>query len=89
MALESLSGGLDPLLWAKKPRSQTAINLLSDGAKAGDKRLADILAGHVRDGVCDANGTLLRVWSNGQWVAPPGNMRANHERRREVSECPA
>ena len=32
MALESLSGGLDPLLWAKKPRSQTALDFVRRGA---------------------------------------------------------
>ena len=60
------------------------LDLLMSGVKSGDPRLAEIFAGHVRDGVCDANGTLLLVWSNEKWVAPAWYMRANHERRREV-----
>ena len=84
MALDPIAVGMDPLLWARRPRSQNALDLLMFGVKSGDPRLAEIFAGHVRDGVCDANGTLLLVWSNEKWVAPAWYMRANHERRREV-----
>ena len=60
---------LDQLLWAKRPRSQIALNLLSEGAKEGDERLAEILAGHVRDGICDEKGKLLFRWADGAWVS--------------------
>lgn len=59
----------DPHLWAKHPKSQTALNLLIAGAKEGDARLADILAGHLRDGVCDENGKLLFRWADGAMVS--------------------
>ncbi|HNH18235.1 MAG TPA: hypothetical protein PLE72_12300 [Azospira sp.] len=62
-------GELDPHLWAKRPKSQTALNLLMAGAKEGDARLADILAGHLRDGVCDEKGKLLFRWAEGAWVS--------------------
>jgi len=60
---------LDLLLWATKPKSQQAIDLLKAGAQEGDKRLQEILAGHVRDGVCDDQGRLLMMWCDGQWKA--------------------
>ena len=63
---------LDPLLWATRPKSQTALTLLAEGAKEGDARLADILAGHVRDGICDGNGKLLYRWAEGAWVSMAG-----------------
>jgi len=71
---------LAPLRWAAKPRSQQAIDLLKAGSQEGDKRLQEILAGHVRDGVCDDQGRLLLVWCVDQWVQPPWYVRANNER---------
>lgn len=50
---------LDPLLWAKKPRAQAAMDLLISGAKEGDSRLAEIHANHLADGVCDDAGKLI------------------------------
>lgn len=60
---------LDPLLWAKKPKSQTALNLLRTGANEGDARLVEILSAHVRDGVCDESGKLLQRWDGLRWVS--------------------
>ena len=59
---------LDPLLWAKKPRSQCALTLLRAGAVEGNKALAEILDGHVRRGVCNDQGKLLMHWRDGAWV---------------------
>lgn len=56
---------LDPLEWAKKPRSQVALDFLRRGAELGDSKLAGILSGHVTAGVCDAEGRNLRKWWNG------------------------
>lgn len=40
--MKAAAGELDPLLWAKKPKSQQAIDLLSAGAKELDARLVEI-----------------------------------------------
>ena len=68
MALESLSGGLDPLLWAKKPRSQTALDFMRMGA-ARNTALMEILQRNVADGICTDDGKLLRRWDGSQWVS--------------------
>lgn len=68
MALESLSGGLDPLLWAKKPRSQTALDFVRRGA-AGNTGLMEILQRNIADGICTDDGKLLRRWDGVQWVS--------------------
>ena len=69
MALESLSGVLDPLLWAKRPKSQTALNFLRNGCDEGDARLQEIVRQHIADGVCTDDGQLLRRWDGLQWVS--------------------
>lgn len=43
---------LDPLEWARHPRSKQAVELLISGA-ADDARLARIFRQHVADGVFD------------------------------------
>lgn len=58
---------LDPLRWAKLPRSQAALDLLSAWAKSGDDVPAEILAGHLRDGVCDDKGKLLVRWDGARF----------------------
>lgn len=68
MALESLSGGLDPLLWAKKPRSQTALDSVRRGS-ADNADLLAILQKHIADGICTEDGKLLRRWEGLQWVS--------------------
>lgn len=68
MALESLSGGLDPLLWAKKPRSQTALDYVCRGAAEGNADLKSILEKLIADGVCTDKGRLLRRWDGIGWV---------------------
>ena len=62
-------GALDPLEWAKKPRSQWALDFLRRGSGLGDSRLAAILADHVEAGVCDDTGrNLLKFWNGSSWM---------------------
>ncbi len=67
MGIEAAFGEADALKWAKRVRSQTALDLLTAGAKEGDSRLAEILAGHVRDGVCSESGKLLQRLDGQSW----------------------
>ena len=73
MALEPISAGLDPLLWARKPRSQHAFYRLKAGADGGNTSLSGILGDLVEAGVCTGDGKLLYCWQGGQWVSvdPP------------------
>lgn len=58
----------DPLLWAKRPKSQKALDFVIDGAKKSNK-LADILADLKATGICNAAGKLLKRYKGqGQWV---------------------
>lgn len=59
---------LDPLAWAKRIRSQTAMDFLMKGCSEGDSRLQEIFAGVVSDGVCTKQGKLLRRWDGIGWV---------------------
>lgn len=59
---------LDQLLWANRPKSQQALDLLTKGAKEGDERLAAILSKHVSDGVCNETGKLLVRWDGVTWI---------------------
>ena len=68
MSLESLSGCLDPLLWAKNPRSQTALDFMRRGA-AGNTELMEILRRNIADGICTDDGNLLRRWDGLQWAS--------------------
>lgn len=63
-----VNDGIDPLDWAKRIRSQCALDLLTAGAKEGDSLLAAILAGHVRDGVCSESGQILQRWDGLAWM---------------------
>ncbi|MBK8113485.1 MAG: hypothetical protein IPK44_02565 [Candidatus Accumulibacter sp.] len=76
MALNPISEDLDPLLWAKRPRSQCALSLLRTGAAEGGGELATILSSHVRDGVCDESGKLLMRWDGLRYVS----LAADRER---------
>ena len=70
----NLEESLDPLLWAKLPRSQSALDLLVTGV-AGDARLAEIHAKHVADGVCSLKNELLLVWDGLRWSGVCANGR--------------
>ncbi len=76
--MKAAAGELDPLLWAKKPKSQQALDLLRVGAKEFVSGFPEILAGHLRDGVCNEAGKLLLRWDGLQWVS----IEADHERMR-------
>lgn len=59
----------DPLTWAKKPKSQKALDMVIDGAKR-NMALAQIVAGHVENGICNEAGKLLKRYKGqGQWVS--------------------
>lgn len=60
-AAQSMTGAdeYDPLLWAKRPKSQKAMDMVIDGSKRSTA-LAQIVADHVSKGVCTAAGKLLK-----------------------------
>lgn len=68
MALESLSECLDPLLWARNLRSQTALDYVRRGS-ADNADLLAILQKHIADGICTENGNLLLRWEGFQWIS--------------------
>lgn len=72
---------LDPLLWAKRPQSQNAWDLIVKEAKV-DSRFKAIVEKHVADGVCSADLNLEYVWSFAaqNYVRPAWYVRANGER---------
>ena len=53
---------LDPLLWAKRPQSQQAWDLIVKEAKV-DPRFKEIVEKHIADGVCSADLQIEYVWS--------------------------
>lgn len=58
----------DPLLWAKRPKSQKAMDMIIDGSKRSDS-LKSILADLIASGVCNEAGKLLKRYKGqGQWV---------------------
>jgi hypothetical protein len=61
--------GFDPMEWAKRPRSKTALNAVIDGAKR-DERLQEILEGLVAKKIATPEGKLLWRWKDGTWVSP-------------------
>lgn len=70
MSFSTIGGGdIDPLLWAKRPRSTHALEHLLQCVKEGHSSLANILSKLISDGVCTAEGKLLKRWDCGQWVA--------------------
>ena len=73
--------GLDPFLWAKRPQSQNAWDLIVTEAKV-DPRFASIVEKHIADGVCSADLQLEYVWSFAaqNFVRPAWYVRANGER---------
>ncbi len=60
----------DGLLWARYPASQKAMDFLSDAKKNASRfpALAEIYDQHVRDGIANEFGKLLKRWDHGQWV---------------------
>lgn len=75
------NSGLDPLLWAKRPQSQNAWDLIVKESKV-DPRFKAIVEKHVAGGVCDKALNLQYVWSSAaqNFVRPAWYVRANGER---------
>lgn len=70
-AAKAITGGeeYDPLLWAKRPKSQKAMDRVIDGAKR-NMALAKIVSDHVANGICNESGKLLKRYKGaGQWVS--------------------
>lgn len=62
----------DGLLWAKRPKSQVALNAIFDAKKNARRfpALAAIFDQLVSDGVANEAGKLLRRWDGICWVNP-------------------
>lgn len=59
----------DPLAWAARPRSQTAMNALwREGRHRGNRVLGAILDDHIANGICSDAGRLLKRWDGEKWV---------------------
>jgi hypothetical protein len=67
---------LDPLLWAKKPKSHHALQAVFDCATVGDPRFVEIKASLIRDGVCDESGRMVRRWDGNRWAMVGERTRA-------------
>lgn len=72
--MKSLDEHLDPLLWAKRPKSQAAADLIKSGVSS-DRRLAKIFHQHVKDGVFDEGGSLVHRWDGRKWVMVSDDVR--------------
>ena len=75
------NSGLDPLLWAKRPQSQNAWDLIVKEAKV-DPRFAAIVEQHVADGVCSSDLQIEYFFNSSvqKFVRPAWYVRANGER---------
>lgn len=64
----------DGLLWAKRPKSHKAAEMISDAKKKSSRypALAAIFDKHVIDGVMDEAGKLLSRWDGIAWVKAHG-----------------
>lgn len=64
------SAEYDGLLWAKRPRSQCAMDRIADARKhpARFRELADVFDRLVIAGVCNEAGKLLKRWDGSQWA---------------------
>lgn len=67
-AITGKADDYDPLLWARRPKSQKAMDMVIDGAKRSAK-LESILAELAASGVVAESGKLLKRYKgHGQWV---------------------
>jgi hypothetical protein len=58
----------DPLLWAKRPKSQKAMDMIIDGAKRNES-LRSVLDDLKASGICSEAGKLLKRYKGqGQWA---------------------
>ena len=60
----------DGLLWAKKPKSQKAMDMIADAKKYARRfpALAKIFDQHVSEGIANEAGKLLYRWDGLAWV---------------------
>ena len=60
----------DGLLWAKRPKSQVALNAVYDAKKHANRfpALASVFDSLVEKGIASETGKLLKRWHDGQWV---------------------
>lgn len=75
------NSGLDPMLWAKHPRSSNAIDAVFSGANTSGA-LAEIRDKLIADGICSEKGQAEYLWSQvaQKFVRPPWYVRVNHAR---------
>lgn len=66
--MSAVNEDLDPLLWAKRPKSQAAADLIKSGVSS-DGRMAEIWQQHIADGICAEDGSLLHRWDGLRFVA--------------------
>lgn len=63
--------GADPLAWARRPASQTAMNAIWREVRQHDNRvLGAILDDHIAAGICSRAGRLLKRWDGEKWTTP-------------------
>lgn len=67
MGAKKSADGIDEH-WATHPRSQHHLRFIFDAA-ANDKRFGKCIDQMVADGICTADGKLLRSYSGGTWQA--------------------
>ena len=62
----------DGLHWAKFPVSRKAMEYVYDGKKHARRfpQLANIFDSHVANGVCTAEGNMLKKWNGYEWIKP-------------------
>lgn len=60
----------DGLLWAKRPKSQKAMDFIADGKKHASRfhALAEVFDQLVMDGIANESGKLLHRWDGVAWV---------------------
>lgn len=60
----------DGLAWAKKPKSQKAMDYIADGKKHANRfpALADVFDYLVKEGIANEAGKLLYRWDGMEWV---------------------
>ncbi|MGB4064230.1 MAG: hypothetical protein WBK19_10435 [Azonexus sp.] len=60
----------DGLLWAKRPKSQVALNAVYDAKKHANRfpALAAVFDRLVTDGIASSTGALIKRWDGCQWV---------------------
>ena len=60
----------DGLLWAKRPKSQVALNAVYDAKKHANRfpALAAVFDQLVTDGIASSTGVLIKRWDGCQWV---------------------